>query len=781
MPYRSNKLTYIKKEVDSWFRNVVYDTCQVSLKKFTEEDIANYKLSLIKKEKKTPKEVGNIFKDNITIKQEYYTIKDNTTSKSDKRSKYEKKSKYVKTPKDTFKDFKTPKNVITSKNFKTPKDVKTSKGFKTPEDVKTSKDVKSSKVDKTYKDNTSIDDEPAKKKQKLDTNGIDVLKLVLSREGETHKFKSKFKSSLRPKKEIASTSTAEEVPIVIDCEESVLDCVSANSSATNVKQRVWVKDVKKMMDVDNYMRWQEMINYKNKPNHPTNGTKKLAVAKLPISGPISGSTSLPKLTVLKHAVNGKKYVKGHLVKIEKLYIKYFTKSAQDTVVVIANILNIISMSNKHHKARMDESFKKRSEAEKLKERCDANRLHGRHKQILETKLKNFVIDVVSSFETSEFDSAFQMFFLSILTVLRVLDQPKFKKGSIFKNLVLLLWNSLKNSEYNHPQIFSLFRSKTFRPDCIDLISLIEDSRDIDSGVTDRMSLFFVSSVNSREYFQAVIDAVIGDSNEDLGSLIDNAAFQCSINSKFKDPVASPTVQSSDNKIPATETIPSTVNNDEIIQHWFLAKNPDGTYQQIPVINGNKTQTIGNTAIKPKILTGQPLNNFYQSFSSSLQNKNLEPSTSKVIPTNKCFVVATTISHSPLVQVTASLSKSATTIPATTTTFVTFKPAVPNNISMVNGTLQRAEGSTILVGNRQYQLVKGPTGQMRAVINKAKTFIKPQPVAMDKCYARNCTKSATIMCSSCTSVKYCSHNCQRLDWYDSHINVCEQLVKQKQRP
>ncbi|CAI6352395.1 unnamed protein product [Macrosiphum euphorbiae] len=765
MPYKSKKHTYIKKEVDSWFRNAVYDTCYVSLTAYTEEDIANYKLSLIKKEKKTPKEVGNIFKDNITIEQEYDTLKDNKTSKSDKRSKYEKKSKYDKTPKDTFKDFKTPKNVITSKDFKMPKDVEASKDFKTPEDVKTSKDVKPSKVDKTYKDNTSIDDEPAKKKQKLDTNGIDVLKLV----------------SLRPKKEIASTSTAEEVPLVIDCEESVVDCVSANSSATNVEQKVWVKDLKKMMDVDNYKRWQKIFNYNNKPNHPTNSTKKLAVAKLPISGPISGPISLPKLTVLKHAVNGKKYVRGHLVKIEKLYIKYFTKTVQDTVVVIASILNIISMSNKYHKARMDESFKKSFDAEKLKERCDANKLHGRHKQILETKLKNYVIDVVSSFEMSEFDSAFQMFFLSILTVLRVLDQPNFKKGNIFKNLVFLIWNSLKNSEYNHPQMFSLFRSKTFRPNCIDLIGLIEDSRDIDSGVTDGMSFFFVSTVNSPEYFQAVIDAVTGDSNEDLGSLIDNAAFQCSINSKFKDPVASPTAQSSDDKIPATETIPSTVNNDEIIQPLFLAKNPDGTYRQIPVINGNKTQTIGNTAIKPKILTGQPLNNFNQSFSSSLQNKNLEPSTSKVIPTNKCFVVAPTISHSPLVQVTASLSKSATTIPATTTTFLTFKPAVPINISMVNGALQRAEVSTILVGNRPYKLVKGPTGQMRAVINKAKTFIKPQPDGMAKCYVRDCTKSATIMCSICTSVKYCSDECQGLDWHDSHFKVCQQLVKQKKRP
>jgi len=53
--------------------------------------------------------------------------------------------------------------------------------------------------------------------------------------------------------------------------------------------------------------------------------------------------------------------------------------------------------------------------------------------------------------------------------------------------------------------------------------------------------------------------------------------------------------------------------------------------------------------------------------------------------------------------------------------------------MANSSLQRAEGSNITIGNKQYQLVKGPTGQMRAVINKPKEFIKPQPTVMTKVY------------------------------------------------
>lgn len=107
---------------------------------------------------------------------------------------------------------------------------------------------------------------------------------------------------------------------------------------------------------------------------------------------------------------------------------------------------------------MDESFKKTSKAKKLKARCDANQLHERHHKILETKLTNNFEDIISFFAEPEFETTFQMVFLSILSVLRVLDQLNFNKGRIFKNFVLLLWDSLKNSEYHHPKMFSMFGS-----------------------------------------------------------------------------------------------------------------------------------------------------------------------------------------------------------------------------------------------------------------------------------------------------------------------------------
>lgn len=350
------------------------------------------------------------------------------------------------------------------------------------------------------------------------------------------------------------------------CDESVESTESKNSDPS-LYGRIKLRDIKTMMDEHMYIVYLKNFEMNNEVKIPSTNCKRSVTSTIiPTNGTFS--------TVIRGSVS--------LYAIENLYNKYFSKTVQDSIVIIANILNIISMSNKHHKARMDESFKKRTEAEKLKERCDANRQHLRHKKVLEAKLKKHFMEVVSTFLDSEFEPTFQMFFLSILTVLRVLDQPKFKKGSIFKNLVLLLWNSLKNSEFDHPKVFSMFRSKAFRPDCIDLISLIEDSRDSDPGITDRMALFFVSTVNSQEYFKAVIDAVTSDSNEELALLIDKAAIECRVNSKFKDPkdYSLPTV----NKCVITTKSPtSSIQNnvkmrDDGIKHWVIAQTANGTYQ-----------------------------------------------------------------------------------------------------------------------------------------------------------------------------------------------------------
>ncbi|XP_003246246.1 uncharacterized protein LOC100568840 [Acyrthosiphon pisum] len=688
---------HTKKYIDNLFKNAIYKNPFIQL---TAEDVQNCKLSLNKNQHNTLKEDCNKLKEND--------------------------------------------------NFY--KDVKTSI------DDKMTKDETTTKADITYNNNySSIEDEPANKKQKVDTNRIDVLELVISRDGNTKQFKPQFKSPLKTNNEIATTS-AEEVSL----EESI---ESEKSLEKSVKSMIRIIDPRKMMDEDNYKMW--IKNTGIEPKHLRTDIKKLSVAKLSTvrSQPSFHSN---KANGVKHTLNGENLVRGNLIKIEKLYIKYFSKCVQDTIVIIANILNIISMSNKYHEIRINESYNKRSEAEKLKEICDADQLHKKHKKILETKLKNNILCVISSFAESEFDSAFQMFFLSILTVLRVLDQQRFRKGGIFKNSVHLLWSSLKNCEFNHKfkqKMFSMFRSKTFQPDCVNLISIIEDSQDTDPGVTDRMTLFFVPTLYSREFFQPVIKAVTCDSNEDLELLIDNANFQCCINSKFKDPVDSSTVLHPNNKIPVLETIQRPINSDVTTQNWFLANNPDKTYQQIPVLNGD-------TAVEPTIATSQPLNNFYEPLSYSLQKKTSESSTSKVIPTKKYIVVTSAISNSSLVQVTSSFSGTAKTL--TPTTFVTFNPSIQNKKSVTNSQLHKAIGGIILIDNKHYKLVRGPLGRMRAVVNGSNKLVTSPSTVIIKCHSKNCNSSVTIMCSVCKTAKYCSYSCQERDWYDNHKDVCRPL-------
>jgi len=151
-----------------------------------------------------------------------------------------------------------------------------------------------------------------------------------------------------------------------------------------------------------------------------------------------------------------------------------------------------------------------------------------------------------------------------------------------------------------------------------------------------------------------------------------------------------------------------------------------------VLNGSKSQTIGNNGIDPSIVTSQPINNFYttSSIHSSLQKNGSELTTSKVIPTKKCIVVTPTISNSPLVQVTASSIGTATST-ATTSKILTFKPPIQNKTA-VNSTLHRHEGSTIVLGNKQYQLVKGPSGTMRAaVVNGSNILLRSPPTSFVK--------------------------------------------------
>ncbi|KAL4088745.1 hypothetical protein QTP88_023829 [Uroleucon formosanum] len=368
------------------------------------------------------------------------------------------------------------------------------------------------------KNNISIDETPVKKKQKLDTSGIDILKLEF-REGETQ-FKSKVESSSKPNKEIASIRT-EEISMIIDCASE-----SENSSAETMRPKINVLDPRKMIRDDEY---------------------KPLTKELPEPSKMENKTYLSSNIVngARPPLNGKNHVKLNLIKIEKIHKEYFKKPVQITIVTVANILNVISISNEYLQALMDESTKKKSEAEKIKYICYARQLYKGHNKILNMKLKKKVLDITSSFEGSEFYSAFVMFFLSILTVLRVLNRKKFGNVQdtfdIVKNVLLKI---LIKNKHNHPNIFSIFQSTTFHFDCTNILSVINDSHDNDPGIIYRMPLYFLRAANGLKYFEGVIKAVTRDSDDNLSVLIENATFKCYYCSEILNPRVSSTVQHS---------------------------------------------------------------------------------------------------------------------------------------------------------------------------------------------------------------------------------------------
>lgn len=324
------------------------------------------------------------------------------------------------------------------------------------------------------KENKSIVYQSEKKKKILASN---ELTLLLTRNGESDNYKSKFKSSLKPNRGNASTS-------------SFINVEDQHSKCMNVFEL-------------------------NEPSCLESAEGK----------------------EVEQPLIEKNCEKVNLIQIEKLHKNYFNKFVQDNIVIIANLMNSISESKKYYQVRIDESLKQIFAVEKLREEINAIQLHERHKNVLEKKLENIFKHVISSFDAVHFDLAFQMLFLSILVVFQTLDQSKFNDDTIFENLVLLLDYSLKNSEHIHSNISSILQSNKFRCDCINLKSLIEDSRNTDPGITDRMPLYFVKTPQSLKYFQLVIDAVTtSDSNEDLELLVNNAIFHCYIKSELKDPV-----------------------------------------------------------------------------------------------------------------------------------------------------------------------------------------------------------------------------------------------------
>lgn len=265
-------------------------------------------------------------------------------------------------------------------------------------------------------------------------------------------------------------------------------------------------EMKPMMNNPRSIMKKKTVNgnifYNKKHNNLLKNKRK---RKIPLKIPTNGKFSIVKIEKISFK------------EIENLYNKYFSRSLNDTIIIISNILNIILLSNKYLKSQMDYLFRK---TDVKKERADVNLQHMKYKNVLEVNLNNLFKDVLSSINYSEFKITVQMVFLNILKVFTILDQHRLNKMNLFKNLVYVLWKSLSDSAFENPKLYLILKCKSFYFECINLSCVIEDNRNKDLDINNRMSSYCEFILNSKEYFKRIIDTVTSDSNEDLTSLMD---------------------------------------------------------------------------------------------------------------------------------------------------------------------------------------------------------------------------------------------------------------------
>lgn len=311
------------------------------------------------------------------------------------------------------------------------------------------------------------------------------------------------------------------------CDESLKTIECNNSLKVGT---IWCCDMHKLIEVSQLEKYYE--NFGLLPKIPLISKNREETPKVNI--PINQRT--------QHSVQKND---TFLEVIELLYQKYFnSKIAQNNIIIIANILNVIRMYDAHHKAQMDSlSYIRIGQKPESYSYSVAVSMHLKNSNVLKSKFKKHFSAVLYNKIDFDFELTFQMFFLSIFNILNVLNHQK-PNETIFKNLAHLLRDCFKDNEH---KTMAIHKSDTFHSNCMDLIRAIEDWQGSDPSLTDRMPIFFMSSINDQQrIFQTIFNYVTSRyDNENLAILIDIAALQCFKNSTFNDYVnitSSATVQ-----------------------------------------------------------------------------------------------------------------------------------------------------------------------------------------------------------------------------------------------
>lgn len=423
---------------------------------------------------------------------------------------------------------------------------------------------------KIFKENVSERNEyePVEKKTKYDGSRTCILKSTQSRERVSHEdvsstLKSPIISALTNEeregrknnnknyKEKKKYNNQDNIVFMNnELSNSTIQNIENICDESPAERTVWCCNMNKIIETSKFGQFCEDFNMLHKLN------------EIPIINDTNPAIIIPIRPTTQHSTTTENV---SLNKIQYLYQKYFNKSSNDNIVIIANILNLILLCVEHYEAKIKPI---QLNTAQLEEHYNDEKMYLKHKRILRWEFKKYFMKIISEFVDSEFELAFKMLFVSILCVFKKLDPQKFQRSCIYKKAIVLLWNVLKKSGFKRNKNFEIIHSKTFRLNCINVINLIKDYQRIDPGITHRMPIFFMPSLYSKNYFKAAIDAVSSHFHEDLALLIDSAASQYCVYSSLSDsmylPSSSTANQNMNLETPIT-SVQSTSKNENSMQ------------------------------------------------------------------------------------------------------------------------------------------------------------------------------------------------------------------------
>lgn len=193
--------------------------------------------------------------------------------------------------------------------------------------------------------------------------------------------------------------------------------------------------------------------------------------------------------------------------IEYLYILYFNKTVQDSIVIVAILIQIKFIIHQYY-------------ASNPKEKCSSVK-YKQIKKILDDKLKLNFDFIVKKFDKSNFKHAFQIL---VIGIYKVLLTSKYAKNNDSDDYLSFLIKIHHCNLARYPTSMSLSNYD----DYTHLIDLIENGQTDDNII----NIFYITEITGMERFPLIVKKIL---SSDFEASINNASVEFRKNSKFIDP------------------------------------------------------------------------------------------------------------------------------------------------------------------------------------------------------------------------------------------------------